>query len=461
MAAKTWDNSDADNDWEVAANWTPAGVPDDTSDVIFDGTSDTNCNMSAASVCRSLTMSAGYNSTVDSVTFTVEVGTDGVAGGDGDVSVDSGTLDLGSGKWTVWGHWDSHSGATARHNDNLIELAGTGKTEESDYAGRPRHVEISGTYTTATGSYQTGNMLVTGSWTVNGSSTVSGTVTLNGTKIDGTSTLTTTSAIILTAGTWSVANTHINSSAGILGPGTYTTNMKLSQSFQTVKRTVIYTAGLRTIVGDLTINANNSPQEWEFDFATNNPSWNVSGDVLFDDSRADATLTITKGTGTFKFNGGAQSFTDTTDLGVGNLGDVEHDGAGGTLQLLTNMDCDDFDGMAGTLDANGQTLDVAGAMDWAAGYVIADPNGSTFEVTGNFTANGQDISGAGGGWTLTVGGTAVASGAGDVAHSNAGGGTEIDASANPWTDSGNNTNWNFGAVGNPWHYYQQQTAGAA
>ena len=85
-------------------------------------------------------------------------------------------------------------------------------------------------------------------------------------------------------------------------------------------------------------------------------------------------------------------------------------------------------------------------MDWGSGSTITDPAEGVFTVAGAFTANGQDISGATAEWFLDVTGSAVASGVGDVANSNAGG-TEINASSGPWANSGGNTNWNFGVVG--------------
>ena len=125
---------------------------------------------------------------------------------------------------------------------------------------------------------------------------------------------------------------------------------------------------------------------------------------------------------------------------------LEVDKAGGTLTLTGPGTVASFAGTAGTLDPNGQTLECVGNMDWATGFVIADPADSTFEVGGNFTADAQDISGASAEWFLQVDGTAVASGNGKVAHSNANGvHTEIDASAGPWVpdEPNTNTNWNF------------------
>ncbi len=74
-------------------------------------------------------------------------------------------------------------------------------------------------------------------------------------------------------------------------------------------------------------------------------------------------------------------------------------------------------------------------------------NGSTWVVGGNFITAGRTLA-ATAEWILTVTGTAVASGIGSVAYSNAGAGTEIWAGAGPWTNALNNTNWDFGITAN-------------
>jgi len=130
-----------------------------------------------------------------------------------------------------------------------------------------------------------------------------------------------------------------------------------------------------------------------------------------------------------------------------------------SLTLATDLTAGDFTLTAGTLDPAGYDITASGDMDWASGSVISDPVGSTILVGGNFTANGQDLSTASGAWTLTItSGTAVASGTGLVANCDASAGTEITAAAGPWTDSGGNDNWNFGAVIPIFaHHYHQLT----
>ena len=69
-------------------------------------------------------------------------------------------------------------------------------------------------------------------------------------------------------------------------------------------------------------------------------------------------------------------------------------------------------------------------------------NGCDWQISGNFTADGQTLN-ATAGWDLDVTGTAVAVGDGTVAYCTAGG-TEVEAG---WfTDNGNNTNWNFDLI---------------
>src|SRR5438270_12524843 len=38
VAQKTWTGAATDNNWNTVGNWNPSGVPDATTDLIFDGT---------------------------------------------------------------------------------------------------------------------------------------------------------------------------------------------------------------------------------------------------------------------------------------------------------------------------------------------------------------------------------------------------------------------------------------
>jgi hypothetical protein len=149
------------------------------------------------------------------------------------------------------------------------------------------------------------------------------------------------------------------------------------------------------------------------------------------------TLSWTTGTETIFFNG-----TQTLDFGGLSISNVE---VTGDVTLAGNMGCGNFDGLAGgSLDMGGAyTLAASGDLDWANGFSVTPANGCTVSVGGNFTCDAQDLTAATAPWFLNVTGTAVAAGIGDVSYSDASGGTEIDATAGPWTDSGNTDNWSF------------------
>ena len=442
MANNVW-SSAGSTDGNVAGNWSLGWVPKAGDIAYFDNTSVVNCTFSAPITCDGLAIAAGYTGIVDNDTQTMVIDTDGV-------DVDVGTLNLGAGKWTVQGNWLIEAAATVTRNAaSEVELAGAGKTVGAGYDKRFQKLTVSGTYTTAGAVYASGALVITGSFTVDHPASAFSTVALNGTKLDGSSTVIIGGNITRTAGTWSVAETICGNGNRTLDPGTYTTDLTFKKSWSAGKVTKVLSAGTYTIQGNLTIDSDGTAQEFEIDFATNNPDFNVSGDVTLTESVG--TVSITPGSGDFTFNGaGAQTYSDATAAGPQGLGNVVHDGAG-SFQLLTGLDCTTFNtGAQGTFDPNGQTIDCSGNVDWDDGWdFIGDAdalNGCTWLVGGNFTAENQTCK-ATAGWTLTVTGTAVASGTGAVAHSNAGDGTEIDASAEPWTDNGNNTNWSFGAVG--------------
>ena len=70
MADNIWDNSDADNDGNVAANWSLNQVPTGTDVAVFDsGTTDASCLFSGAISCAGMRFDNAYAGTVDAATF--------------------------------------------------------------------------------------------------------------------------------------------------------------------------------------------------------------------------------------------------------------------------------------------------------------------------------------------------------------------------------------------------------
>jgi len=178
---------------------------------------------------------------------------------------------------------------------------------------------------------------------------------------------------------------------------------------------------------------------------TNNPSFEHSDNVDFNDG--DGTIIYVKGTGTRTFN--ASSGTQTLAGDSQSVEDITQNNSGATLQLTENITTDSFTGLAGTFDPNGKTITTGGIFTLGQNIDVNTTGlaGSTWIVGGNFSVYGSDgdlmTLNAASAWTLTVTGTATASYV-NAKNSDASGGTTIAATDS--TDSGGNNNWDFGAV---------------
>ncbi len=481
MANNIWTNAATGNDANTAGNWSLGWVPK-AGDVMYftnvgGGGSEANCNLSGnitAGPPDEINVTAGYGGDIDMVTHDLTTS--------GDMTFDgTGIFDCGTGTLTCAGNFDYKDQATWTRSTSTVHMTGSGGTitATSDSAKRIHHLTISDdtslhvdtvsylymsgvltvdagkTFTCDNDSLRTGsaNHVINGTLSIGSGKTwvhFGGTITIGAVgAVSGAGTFVNSEGgAIINGGTWSLAAATLGRS-WTLSAATYGGAFTFTQTHPSTNRTVIF-GGNCIFTGDVTFNNNKVNRTYTINLATNDVNVEFQADLTLQEIDGTATLVWSKPTtGTITF-GGTTEYTDST-AAIQVLGDVDVDGT--SLKLLTEMECDDFDGTSGSLDANGQTLDVGGNMDWPAGFVITDPVGSTFEVAGNFTAAGQDISGASGGWNLDVAGTAVASGNGDVANCTAGD-TEIDASAGPWTDSGGNTNWNFGVVaigGSPLH----------
>jgi hypothetical protein len=119
----------------------------------------------------------------------------------------------------------------------------------------------------------------------------------------------------------------------------------------------------------------------------------------------------------------------------------------GTTKIVGSGRMHSFTGTStgsGVFNPNAGSITTSGDMYLTSGFDIINQanamSGCAIAVSGNFMCDGQNFQ-ANAPWTLSVAGTAQASGTGAVAYSDASGGTTITASA--WTDNENNTNWSF------------------
>jgi len=449
------------SDWNTDANWsTTSGGGADTTfptagdDAIFDDNSG-NCTLDLAAACDKITIGtvgALYTGTLDAATYDVTIGTGGLDctyGG-------SATLDLGSGTWTCSGDWDSQDLGTLTPGTSRVKLTGLTKNVRTHGTNGPLYeLEITGSYThTDSSSY----LAITSGLYVSGSLINSDTIYATNADVQNTGSITGAAKIQLG---YLTNSSNISVQSGTLSvpldvqwgsticAATYGGAVTFSCS-SSLTRTSTWGAGTYTFEDVFAVDEAHPTGTYVMDLATNNPDMAFQGNVTISES-GGGTVTWTKGTGTITLSGSSNQTITTLNK---PLEDIVIDKTAGDIQLADGLTTESFTGTStgtGDFDPNEQTLTIGGNCSWAAAFTMegsADHmNGSDWQVTGNFTANGQSLS-ATAGWDLDVTGTAVASGTGDVEYCTAGG-TEIDASAGPWTDNGNNTNWNFGSSGGP------------
>ena len=249
---------------------------------------------------------------------------------------------------------------------------------------------------------------------------------------------------------------------GVLAAGNYECDWHIQVGYAAA-RTLTLAAGNYTIDG-LTLTANAANGDLTLDVATNNPTVTVEGNLVIDiDNTGDVILDASSnaltvqgdivdeitGAGSFTAHSQDLDLTGTNDQDVdgcgGTWGDVEINKTAGTVTASGDWIGATMHGTDGTLDPNGHTFQFSSDVDWGAGFDFAAEadalNGCDWQVGGNFSADGQTLK-ATAAWTLTVTGSAMATGV-TVAHSDASGGTEIEADDGTCTDAGNNVNWSF------------------
>src|SRR3990172_1257962 len=441
MAAKTWNGSTTS--WNTGGNWSPPGVPGVGDDVTFDGTSVQNCTLDVATAAlNSLTLADAYTGAFNANGYAVNV----TGGGNVDLT-SGGTVNLGGGAWSCAGNWAS---GTLTGGGSTVTLSGTSKTVNAGTVYNAWNVTVSGTYTTATNRLY----LATGyTLTVNGTLTANHELRMQNGVLAGSGVINGTSQVYFYQGgtcsfTGSIACatflldrfiTFTAAPAAITAAATFRDNAASNMTVTLVNGLVFCSSAVFQSIeaaGSYTI-ANN----------TNNPSLTFQGDVTILETAG--TVSWTKGTGTITLSGSANqniAFAGKT------VEDLVVNKSAGNLVMTGAVTTDSFTGAAtgtGDFDPNGQAITVLGDCGWAAAFLFDSAadcmNGCTWIVGGNFTADGQTLN-ATAAWTLTVTGTAVASGIGSVQYSDADAGTVIDASAGPWTDGGNNFGWNFGVT---------------
>ncbi len=480
MADRYWVNDDADGDFSGANNWSAstggaggASVPGTGDVAIFDGNGTDNCTLSAHVTLGGLTHGAAYTGTLDFADKNV-TGDDGA-----DFICDGTGLDLGTGTLGITNGTFDFKDVTTATGTATVEFNGTCTlTSKATYIFYSYDIQ-SGTTTLGSDALPRGNTFVRngavlaiqgfiftarGDIETEAGSTVTSTTGRLAT-VSGTATLAGDFSGLALIWFWGLFG-HIDllacdlSATTVRFSGKPAYHIRLGAGAFTFEDLEIWnwssygvtvdcsTSAVTavTILGDLTNNIDNA-----LDATINNsgqsPVWDIQGDVI-DEVSGSGSLVWTAGNANpeIKFTGTNDQDIDFDGVSIGKL---EIDKSAGTVTLSGAFNPNTLDCTDGDLDPNGQTITTTGAFNADSGFTFntgdADSlNGCSWIVGGNLTLDGQTLN-ATASWTLTVTGTAVASGTGDVAYSDASGGTQINASAGPWTDSGNNSNWNFGA----------------
>lgn len=492
MADRWWVNDDADGDWNNANNWSAteggaggAGVPGASDNAYFSDTSSSdNCtlsvNISVASLAFDNSVHSGtddYSGTFDANDFNLTIGTGGLKTASGM------TLTMGSGTWSCDGTFDVSDAGTLTDETSVVQLesnctslvtkdvtniydlivkAGAsvtwtcggsqrirlgndltieataslaidGHSSNNSIGGNNSTHTIDGTLSSASDSFD-----LNGNVTIGASGVLSGGGTCNWYEILGETFAPNTSATI----SITTLNLHYGNTANTQPAFSATANVsfKANRNGSGPWETV-FGSGTFDLDGNVVFD-NTGLGDHGFDFDTNNPDFEFSGDVTVQET--SGVLSWSKGTGTITLTGTADQ---DIDFDGESIEDIVIDKSAGTVTLTGGVNPDNWTLTDGTLDIDGQTLTVAagGAFTASAGTTVQDTTGTGLIVTPTLDLNGADGSPVI--WTdadLNVSTSADADWC-EVSGSDASAGTEIDATDN-CTDNGGNTNWAFASV---------------
>jgi len=122
--AKVW-NGTTSSSWNTAANWTPSGVPTATNSVVFNATGNLPCVIDTAAVCKNMSISSGYASTIS-----FDPAGAGSLAVSGNFIEEAGIFDntYNNASLTVAGNW-SQTGGTFTHGSGTVDLTAASGTQ--------------------------------------------------------------------------------------------------------------------------------------------------------------------------------------------------------------------------------------------------------------------------------------------------------------------------------------------
>jgi len=482
MPPNIFNNSQGDNDANVALNWTSGNVPTAGDTMAFDSTiSNANCILSAAISCDGITYLNAYTGTLDPATFDITLDTLGLDC----TNAGSATILGGTGNtWSCSGDWDFRDLGTFTRQTSEVDLTGTARTLDAVGSNSFHNLTITGTITLISSDridiFNT--CQVDGTATVNNTLRIIGgaTSTLNNTgTINGSATIQVNNdaKILVNSGTFSV---NITSSQGCtITGGTYGGNIACDNSagFDAV---ILGTAAAQTVTvsGNLSF-INTNGVTYTIDQDTHNSNLVVGGALTVTQNNAGGTtiwnrgtgnltldgnctgqnlagtLTYTKSlTGTLTFNGSSDQTVDFNDFG--GIEPIIENKTAGRVTLLSNLLADSFTFINGDLDLDAFIFTTADNGNVG----IQGDNGARFHNgVDEDMSSGQFVLGASGVLTLdgnggqlvinnldfayNSGSTGTANFCDVINSARTGTGPDLDATAASNNDNGGNTGWDF------------------
>lgn len=506
MSDLYWVNDASTGLWHNSNNWasTPggtggAGIPGTGDIAHFTSDCNDNCSLDNHITVGGLDIASGYGGKFDALSYNV-TGDDG-ANFQLDISY---SLDMGSGTWSLTnGDFDTTNATAYKINGetSTIEFNGTCKwniTQAHNYAHHNFKVNSGAVVEKPTTSYYYFNF--SGCMTITGKLIFyhSDVIYLQGTsaelKLQSGGEIYIGSAAfswqILLIGTgnfpgiteWASDFTLTNAGGASLDictttPGTHSCNLATANAqdvemdiytqaasgtltirfgsgvhnFGEVRFRTSGTAGnlvLDLSTNDVTSVSVETELDWyissggniEVDATGKSPVWYLSGIVK--DSMTGVGALIWK-----SGNANPEIVSDGTanvtwDWDNVSIGPVEMDKPSGYLRLTDDFHCESLTLTDGQFIPYGVTITVDEDCDIASGVTFGELAGSIWNIGGDWTADGNTMTGTST-WYLNVAGSTWAAGTGYVSYSDASGGSPIYAFDGPWTDGDNNDNWLF------------------
>jgi len=331
-----------------------------------------------------------------------------------DVTLGGSTVSMGSGTWTVSGSWDSTTVTTINHNNGNLDMAGTSKTIDTN-GDDFYDLTISGTISADTNVDYINDMVVSGTLTLNGAAIrlrmTAGSATMTvqaGANITGTGYIVTNanSTTISPVGTGQISCDHVDvyGDCALSPSNNYNTDINFLGALATPTTNTI-ASGTYTFNGNVLIDAD-AAGNFTLDASTNDPTINVTGNVVMQESGAGA-LTVSMGDGTWTVGGDFNvSAASTFNRGgstlvmsgaIKTLTSSSHSFA--NITITGTVATSGIVNVYGTLDAQG-TLTLGALLRLQAGADLVLPGGGTvdgsselrFENESDFTTFGGTLS---------------------------------------------------------------------